>query len=101
VPKPEEAARAEIDRLLTAAGWTVCMPAEADIADHRGVVISLPDCQRPLPFAAGSAGQTHSNVPAEARPHQYGAKSLRGGVALALNPSAEGSKLLGATHAFR
>jgi type I restriction enzyme R subunit len=39
VSTPEQLARGEIDRLLTAAGWVVCDPAEANITGHRGVAI--------------------------------------------------------------
>jgi hypothetical protein len=39
VAKPEEAAREEIDRLLTQAGWPVCTAAEANISAHRGIAI--------------------------------------------------------------
>ena len=38
--KPEQAAREEIDHLLTQASWVVCDPtAEANITGHRGVAI--------------------------------------------------------------
>lgn len=37
--KPEERARAEIDRLLAAAGWSVQSMSEANIHAARGVVI--------------------------------------------------------------
>lgn len=40
--KPEERARAEIDRLLAAAGWSVQSMSEANIHAARGVVIALP-----------------------------------------------------------
>jgi type I restriction enzyme R subunit len=36
---PEQVAREEIDRLLTAAGWIVCDAAQANISAHRGVAI--------------------------------------------------------------
>jgi type I site-specific restriction endonuclease len=36
---PEQKARAEIDRLLTAAGWTVCDSKQANIHASRGVAI--------------------------------------------------------------
>lgn len=38
-PKPEETARAEIDRLLKAAGWEVAAAADVNIRAHRGVAI--------------------------------------------------------------
>src|SRR5439155_7697208 len=38
-PKPEEAARAEIDRLLKVAGWQVAAVKEVNIHAHRGVAI--------------------------------------------------------------
>jgi type I restriction enzyme R subunit len=37
--EPERKARETIDRLLTAAGWHVCDPAEANISAYRGVAI--------------------------------------------------------------
>jgi len=37
--QPEAQARQTIDKLLTAAGWHVCDPAEANITAHRGVAI--------------------------------------------------------------
>jgi type I restriction enzyme R subunit len=39
LPTPEQAAREGIDELLTAAGWVVCDPANANITGHRGVAI--------------------------------------------------------------
>lgn len=47
MPNPEELARAEIDRLLTAAGWHVCDVAAANLQAVRGVAI------RELPLASG------------------------------------------------
>jgi len=47
VPNPEELARAEIDRLLTAAGWHVCDVAAANLHAARGVAI------REFPLASG------------------------------------------------
>ena len=39
--KPEERARAEIDRLLAAAGWSVQSMSEANIHAARGVAIRV------------------------------------------------------------
>ncbi len=47
MPTPEELARIEIDRLLTAAGWHVCSVAEANLHAVRGVAI------REFPLAPG------------------------------------------------
>lgn len=44
---PEQRARAEIDRVLTAAGWSVCSVAQANIHGNRGVAI------REFPLADG------------------------------------------------
>lgn len=48
---PEERAREEIDRLLTAAGWTVADVSKADIHAGRGVAIR----EFPLSSGFGSA----------------------------------------------
>ena len=37
--QPEQQARQRIDRLLEQAGWVVCSPAQADIANHRGIAL--------------------------------------------------------------
>ncbi|MCD6734161.1 MAG: DEAD/DEAH box helicase family protein [Burkholderiaceae bacterium] len=47
MPTPEELARAEIDRLLIAAGWHVCDVAAANLHAARGVAI------REFPLASG------------------------------------------------
>ena len=39
MPQPEEQARAQIDELLTAAGWVVTDPSRASLGAARGVVI--------------------------------------------------------------
>jgi len=53
--KPEQRARAEIDRLLAAAGWTVQSVAEADGHVSRGVVTG----EFPLKESLGVADYAH------------------------------------------
>ncbi len=50
-PQPELDAREKIDRLLTAAGWVVCDPKDANITAHRGVAIR----EFPMKLGHGSA----------------------------------------------
>jgi hypothetical protein len=49
--QPAEKARKEIDQLLTAAGWHVCDPKEANISAQRGVTNQSKGRRYPFRYA--------------------------------------------------
>lgn len=61
VPRPEDQAREQIDRLLKQAGWQVCDPNQVNLHAYRGIAIqglpdNLPRWHNPLPFSYQSTG---------------------------------------------
>ncbi|KAF0164292.1 MAG: hypothetical protein FD157_2246 [Rhodocyclaceae bacterium] len=69
--QPEQQAREEIDRLLKAAGWSVCDLAEANIPATRGVALREFPLETGFEFQSGRHGQgLPANLPAWHQPAQ-------------------------------
>jgi hypothetical protein len=64
---PEQEARAEIDRLLTAAGWHVCVQKVAAIPTASIAITAQPPA--PLSVGASTARDRHPQATATARPN--------------------------------